>query len=69
MVMYYDISNGDLIDIEDTAARVQTLSQAADTAIPRLMTVQEAAAIQHRPTPLPADIALLPVASLLAKWS
>jgi len=35
----------------------------------RLLTVQEAAAIAPRPAaPVPADIALLPVSHLLAKW-
>ena len=69
MITHYDMVTGEVIeentpDQPDTAATQPHL--AAD---PRLLTVQEANAVRKSVPRLPVDAAMLPVDTLIARWS
>jgi hypothetical protein len=69
MIRHYDMTTGEEVAEEIQDGSTQSVQLVAETVSPRLMTVQEDAAPQARDTHLPADIATLPVQTILAKWS
>ncbi|MBT8429825.1 MAG: hypothetical protein KJN79_07920 [Gammaproteobacteria bacterium] len=69
MIRHYDMTTGEVVAEEIQDGPTQSVQLIAETVSPRLMTVQENAALLARDTHLPADIATLPVQTILAKWS
>jgi len=69
MIRCYDMTTGEEVGEEIRDGSAESVRQAAETVSPRLMTVQEDAALQACETHLPADIATLPAETILAKWS
>jgi hypothetical protein len=69
MVRHYDITTGDEVGKEIRDGSAESVQQSAETALPRLLTVQEATALQPGKSHLPVDMATLPVETILANWS
>jgi hypothetical protein len=69
MVRHYDITTGDEVGKEIRDGATESAQQSAETALPRLLTVQEATALKAGKSHLPADMATLPVETILANWS
>ena len=69
MIRHYDMTTGEVVAEEIQDGPTHSVQLIAETVSPRLMTVQENAALLARDTCLPADIATLPVQTILAKWS
>jgi hypothetical protein len=69
MIRHYDMTTGEEVAEEIQDGATQSVQPVAETVLPRLMTVQEDAALQARDTHFSADIATLPVQTILAKWS
>jgi hypothetical protein len=69
MITHYDMLTGEVIE-EEAPDRPHTAATQPDMAAePRLLTVQEANAVQKPAPRLPADAATLPVDTLIARWS
>lgn len=69
MITHYDMMTGEVIEDESRGQAEAGVVRPDETAAPRLLTVQEAAAIQKPGPRLPADVAVLPVDTLIARWS
>lgn len=68
MITHYDMATGEMLTTEgrddDTVPEGNN-----DTSVAlRLLTVAEATAIEQTGSALPADVAVLPVDQLLARW-
>lgn len=69
MITHYHMLTGEVIE-EKVPDQPHTAATQPDMAAdPRLLTVQEANAVQKPATRLPADAAMLPVDTLIARWS
>jgi hypothetical protein len=69
MIRHYDMTTGEEVGKEIRGGSAQSVQQAAETILPRLMTVHEATSLQAGKSHLPADMATLPVETILATWS
>lgn len=69
MVTQYDMASGERIDVDEPAAdRGDSSTLATETAL-RLLSIDEAAAPERRVIRLPVDVADLPVALFLDRWT
>ena len=69
MITHYDMTTGEIIRDESREQPAETAAGPAETLSMRLLTVQEAVALQTPAPRLPADIVLLPVDKLISRWS
>ena len=69
MITHYDITTGEVIGDESCDRPRTTAVRADQTATLRLLPVHEALMTQRPERRLPADVALLPVDTLVSRWS
>lgn len=69
MITHYDMTTGEVIEDGDREQPVTTAAHADGTMALRLLSVHEAVATQKPKIRLPADVAALPVDTLIARWS
>lgn len=68
MITHYDMTTGEVIEDDRLDEPVTIDQRPAEATSLRLLTVQEAAALQAPAPRVPTDIAMLAVDSLLSRW-